>query len=73
MHTPRWFWIVLACCLVVVTVAASWRLRYVSMVSNSAPYGALDLWTKTYCQLDQCAPFGAYRMPAHDSSLVRRP
>ena len=41
MQPPRWFWVVLAACAVVLTVALVVRLRYLPLVSHP---GVVDLW-----------------------------
>jgi hypothetical protein len=41
MTPPRWFWVLLALCLVALTLAAVVRLRYLALPSHPA---VVDLW-----------------------------
>lgn len=47
---PRWLWIIVAFCVLSLTVAALWKLRY-TVNEKGMVY---DHWTGTTCVLDTC-------------------
>lgn len=61
MSPPRWFWVVVAVCLVVLTVALVLRLRLVPIGDGVT----LDVYRGRACTIDGCVrwPSALRRMP----------
>lgn len=58
-NVPRWFWFLLAGCILILTAVISAKLRF-TMAGGGAVY---DTWTRSLCVPRACIPMHATKTP----------